>query len=238
VLDVKFGRGAFMKTKAEARRLAEALVSVGRAGGKKVTALLTAMEQPLGRTVGNALEVEESIACLWGEGPADLMEVTYALGVQMLLLGGAATNAGEAEARLRAVIANGKAREKFREIVTAQGGDARVVDEPSRLPQAKLKVALAAPRGGFVAEVDAMGVALAALRLGAGRAKAEDKIAPGVGVSGLVKIGEPVKAGGPLCVIHANDETARGEAQVMLAKAIKVSDVAGTPPPLIAEMIG
>jgi pyrimidine-nucleoside phosphorylase len=238
VLDVKFGRGAFMKTKADARQLAEALVSVGRAGGKQVRAVLTAMEQPLGRTVGNALEVAESIACLRGEGPADLMEVTYTLGAHMLILGGVAKDVGEARAKLERVVADGTALAKFREIVSAQGGDGRVLDEPARLPQARLKVALGAPRGGFVADVDAMGVALAALRLGAGRAKAEDKIDPGVGVSDLVKIGERVEAGAPLCVIHASSDAALAEAQAMLAKAISVGDAAGTTPPLIADVIG
>ncbi len=238
VLDVKFGRGAFMKTKADARQLAEALVSVGRAGGKKVRALLTAMEQPLGRTVGNALEVAEAIACLRGEGPDDVMEVTYALGAQMLLLGGVAADVAEAEAKLRTVVANGKALEKFAEIIAAQGGDARVTEEPERLPQAKFQVPLAAPADGQVADVDAMGVALAALRLGAGRAKAEDKIDPAVGVSGLVKIGERVTAGAPLCVIHASDENALAAAREQLARAIVVGAQPGRSPRLIEEVIG
>lgn len=238
VLDVKFGRGAFMKTKAEARQLADALVSVGRAGGKKVRALLTAMEEPLGRAVGNALEVEESIACLRGEGPADVMEVTYALGAQMLLLGGVAEDVTEAEAKLREVVANGKALAKFKEIVAAQGGDARVADEPERLPQARIQSPLSALVDGYVADVDAMGVALAALRLGAGRARAEDKIDPAVGVSGLVKTGERVLAGAPLCVIHANDESALTEAKAMLSKAIILGASRRGAPRLIDEVIG
>lgn len=237
VLDVKFGRGAFMKTKAEARQLAEALVNVGRAGGKHVRALLTAMDQPLGRAVGNALEVAESIACLRGEGPADVMEVTFALGEQMLLLGGAARERGEARAKLERAISSGAALAQFREIVGAQGGDARVVDDPARLPQATLKVPLPAVRGGFVQDVDAMGVALAALRLGAGRARAEDKIDPGVGVSGLVKIGERVGAGAPLCVVHANDERALADAQAMLTKAIVVGEEPRQATSLIDELI-
>jgi pyrimidine-nucleoside phosphorylase len=238
VLDVKFGRGAFMKTQTAARQLADTLVSVGRAGGKKVRALLTAMDEPLGRTVGNALEVAESIACLRGEGPADVMEVTYALGAQMLILGGVAADVTEAEAKLQAVVADGKALEKFRQIIAAQGGEARVADEPERLPQARIQVPLAASAAGHVADVDAMGVALAALRLGAGRARAEDKIDPAVGVSGLVKIGERVTAGAPLCVIHANDEAAATEAKAMLAKAITVGERPGSTPRLIDEVIG
>jgi pyrimidine-nucleoside phosphorylase len=238
VLDVKFGRGAFMKTKAEARQLADALVSVGRAGGKKVRALLTAMEQPLGRAIGNALEVEESIACLRGAGPADVMEITYALGAQMLLLGGAAQDVTEAEAKLKEVVANGRALEKFREIIEAQGGDARVADEPERLPQARIKVPLAATADGYVADVDAMGVALAALRLGAGRARAEDKIDPAVGESGLVKMGERVTAGMPLGVVHASDESALTEAQAMLTKAITIGAAPRATIRLIEEVIG
>lgn len=237
VLDVKFGRGAFMKTPAEARRLAEALVRVGRAGGKQVRAVLTAMEQPLGRAVGNALEVAESIACLRGEGPADLMEVTYELGAHMLVLGRAADDLAAARSKLARVVADGSALAKLRAIVAAQGGDARVVDEPTRLPQARLKVALTAPRAGAVADVDAMGVALAALRLGAGRARAEDRIDPAVGVGDLVKVGERVAAGGRLATLHANDETALAEARTMLAAAITVGDTAPAPVALIAETI-
>ncbi len=237
VLDVKFGRGAFMKTKAEAQKLAEALVAVGRAGGKQVRALLTAMDQPLGRAVGNALEVAESIACLRGEGPADLMEVTYALGAHMLILGGVAQTEAEAKDKLHRVVADGSALAKLREIVAAQGGDARVIDDPSRLPQAKLKVALPSPRAGFVREVDALTVALAALRLGAGRARAEDKIDPAVGVSGLAKIGERVEAGAPLCIIHASDEKSLADAKAMLAGAFTIGDSTVAPTRLIAETI-
>ena len=238
VLDVKFGRGAFMKNRADARRLAEALVSAGRAGGKRVRAVLTAMEQPLGHAVGNALEVAEAIACLWGEGPEDLMEVTYTLGAHMLILGGVARDEGEAHGQLKHAVGSGSARAKFREIITAQGGDARVVDDPSLLPQARLQVPLTAPRDGFIRDVDAMGVALAALGLGAGRVKAEDKIDPAVGVSGLVKIGERVKAGAALCTIHANDEQALTAARDLLANAIAVGEMPGVVPRLIDEVMG
>ncbi len=238
VLDVKFGRGAFMKDKAKARELAQALVSVATAMGKPTRAVLTAMEQPLGRSVGNALEVIESIECLKGRGPEDTMEVTYALGEQMLLLARVAATKAEAREQLERSISSGAALEKFRAMITAQGGDARVVDDPSRLPQAKFKAPLAAPRAGFVQEVDAMGVALAALRLGAGRAKAEDKVDHAVGFSGLVKIGERVEAGAPLCVIHANDEAALAAARTMMTTAIAVGDAAGVTPQLIEELIG
>lgn len=238
VLDVKFGRGAFMPDKAKARALAQTLVSVAAAMGKPTRAVLTAMEEPLGRAVGNALEVAESIACLRGEGPADTMAVTYALGEQMLLLAKVARNQAEARAQLEAVIADGGALRKFSEMVAAQGGDARVADDPGRLPQAKLKVPLPASQAGFVQDVDAMGVALAALRLGAGRAKTEDKIDPAVGVSALVKVGERVEAGASLCVIHANDDKALADAKGMLAAAIKIGVKAVKPRELIDEIIG
>jgi pyrimidine-nucleoside phosphorylase len=238
VLDVKFGRGAFMADKARAQELARALVAVATAMGKPTRAVLTAMEQPLGQAVGNALEVAESIDCLRGRGPADTMEVTYALGEQMLLLAGVAPTQAAARHQLEAGITSGAALERFRAMITAQGGDARVVDEPDRLPSAQWQVPLAASRAGFVQGVDAMGVALAALRLGAGRARAADPVDHAVGVSGLVKVGARVAAGARLCVIHANDEAALAEATTMLAKAITIGDTAGVTPRLIDELIG
>lgn len=237
VLDVKFGRGAFMKDKASARELAQTLVSVAKAMGKPTRAVLTAMDEPLGRAVGNALEVAESIACLAGNGPADTMEVTYALGEQMLLLAGVAKTTAEARAMLEQTITSGAAREKFRAMISAQGGDVRVVDEPSRLPQARLQEPLPAPHAGFVTDVDAMGVALAALRLGAGRAKADDAVDHAVGVSALLKIGERVEQGAPLGIIHAASESALSAARVMLTKAITVGDERRSAMPLIDQIL-
>lgn len=239
VLDVKFGRGAFMKDIDAARELATTMVEIGRAMGKGVTALLTAMDQPLGRSVGNAVEVAESIACLRGEGPDDLMEVTYALGSEMLLLGKVETDLAAARTRLERSVNDGSALAKFGEIVAAQGGDARVVDDPTGvLPAAAQQVPLLAARGGVVQDVDAMEVALAALRLGAGRARAEDEVDPAVGITGLVKVGETVEQGRPLAVIHANDDEAWAAAEVQLRDCIKIGDTAMASPPLIAERIG
>jgi pyrimidine-nucleoside phosphorylase len=238
VLDVKVGRGAFMKDKARARELAVALTTVAKAMGKPARAVLTAMDEPLGRTVGNALEVTESIECLRGRGPADVMEVTFALGAQMLVLSGAAPDAAAARARLEASLSGGTALAKFREMLSAQGGDASVVDDPSRLPQAGIRRPLPSQREGVVGEVDALGVALAALRLGGGRAKAGEPIDPAVGVAGLVKVGERVKQGDPLCTIHASSEGAAGEAAEIIRKAITVGDSAAPPAPLIGEIIG
>jgi pyrimidine-nucleoside phosphorylase len=239
VLDVKFGRGAFMKEIEDARELAEAMVDIGRAMGKGVVALLTAMDQPLGRAVGNGVEVAEAIACLRGEGPADLMEVTYALGVEMLLLAGAATSATDAHTKLRGVIADGSALAKFGEIVEAQGGDRRVIDDPTGiLPAAAQQVPLLALRSGIVQDVDAMAVALAALKLGAGRARAEDAVDPAVGVTGLVKVGETVEAGQPLAIIHANDDDSWASAEVFLRDGILIGDNAVIASPLVVGRIG
>ena len=241
VLDVKFGGGAFMKTLPDARALAEAMCAIGAAMGRPTRALLTRMDQPLGHAVGNAVEVAESIACLRGEaGPEsdDLMEVTYALGAEMLCLAKVAKDTKEAEERLREVIANGAALEKFRQIVAAQGGDARVCDEPGTvLPRARLVSEVRATRGGHVRAVDAMAVALAALRLGAGRMKAEDAVDPAVGFTRLVKVGARVEAGALLGVVHANDEARMEEARSWLEDAVELGDDAPAPQPLIVERL-
>ncbi len=238
VLDVKFGRGAFMKRREQARELARAMVSIGGRMGKQVRALLTTMDQPLGRAVGNAVEVEESLECLRGRGPSDLMEVTLALGVQMLLLGGVARGEVEAREKLDEAIADGRALEQFRRIVNAQGGDTKRLESGEALPRARLQVPLPGPSGGYVREVDAMGVALAALRLGAGRTRAEDAIDPAVGITGLVKIGERVEAGQPLAVLHANDEGALADAEQQVRAAIQIGHEPVDTPPLVAEIVG
>lgn len=238
VLDVKFGRGAFMRDKPAAKALAEALVGVAKVMGKPTRAVLTAMEQPLGRSVGNALEVVEAIECLKGGGPADTMEVTLALGEQMLLLAGVAASAADARARLQSAIASGAAMRKFRELIAAQGGDAIVVDEPSRLPRARLRAAITAPCAGYVTDVDAMRVALAALHLGAGRARAEDSVDHAVGFSDLVKIGDRVEQGATLGVVHANDEQRLAHAKEMLLQAIAVGADRVAPVDLVHEVIG
>jgi pyrimidine-nucleoside phosphorylase len=237
VLDVTFGRGAFMKDKSRARELAIAMVAIGRAMGKPTRALLTAMNQPLGRTVGNAVEVVESIEALKGRGPADLMEVTLALGAQMLLLGKAATSPSEARARLESAIADGSALQKFRDLVTAQGGDARVIDDYTRLPQAPVTRELTATASGYVADVDPMAVAQAALALGAGRANMSTAIDPAVGLSSIVKIGETVSRGDRLCTIHAHDEPMLAMASQLLQAAFTIGERPAAPPILLDELI-
>jgi pyrimidine-nucleoside phosphorylase len=233
VLDVKFGGGAFMKKQDDARALAQAMVDIGNAMGKPTRALLTAMDQPLGRAVGNALEVAESVECLKGNGPEDLMEVTYALGAEMLCLAKVAKDAAEGRAMLEEVVANGAALKKFYEIVAAQGGG-----DLGKMPRARLQREVRAEKGGVVQAVDAMEVALAALRLGAGRVRAEDAVDHAVGFDGLVKIGERVAAGGVLAVVHANDEAKSAEAEAAILRAVKIGDAAVVPGPLVAARIG
>lgn len=242
VLDVKFGGGAFMKTLPEARALAEAMCAIGAAMGRPTRALLTRMDQPLGRAVGNAVEVAESIACLRGEagaGAEDLMEVTYALGAEMLLLAGVAGDAAEAGAMLREAVASGRALEKFREIVVAQGGDGRVCDDAAAvLPRAEFLVEARAARAGFVRGVDAMVVALAALKLGAGRIRAEDTVDHAAGFARLAKVGERVEAGGVLGVAHAASAEAAERASAELVRAVEIGDEAPVARELIVERVG
>ncbi|MBI5381174.1 MAG: thymidine phosphorylase [Opitutae bacterium] len=238
VLDVKFGRGAFMKDKSRARELAAAMVSIGRAMCKPTRAVLTAMDQPLGHAVGNALEMAESIACLRGQGPADLMELTFVLGEQMLLLAGVARTPAAARQQLAQTLANGSALAKFREIVTAQGGDARVLDDPTRLPSATLRAEIVSRNAGYVTDVNALEIAHAALRLGAGRARAEDAVDPAVGFSQLVKVGDGVMPGGVLAVVHANDHDKLAEARTMVERAITLGEEAVPKPKLIEEVLG
>lgn len=238
VLDVKFGRGAFMKDPAKARELAVTLTQVARDMGKPARAVLTSMDEPLGHAVGNALEVAESVEFLKGRWSPDLGAVTFALCEQMLMLAGAASDEAQARARLEQAIASGAALQKFRQMVEAQEGDPRVADDPGFLPCARTIEILPSPRSGYVTDVDPMAVALAALRLGAGRVKAEDSVDPAVGVDHIVKTGDRVEAGSPLCRVHANDQAALVEARAMLAAAFTVGDQAPPRRALIGEKIG
>ena len=237
VLDVKFGRGAFMKETAQARELAAAMVRIGRAVGKPIRALLTSMEQPLGCTVGNAVEVVESIEALKGRGPADLMEVTYALGVHMLLLARITAHPADAHRRLETAVASGAALNKFRELVTAQGGDPGVIDDYSRLPQAPLVREVPAPAAGYIVDVEPLGIAQSALRLGAGRINAAASVDHAVGITGLMKIGAPVRAGERLCTVHARDASDLPGILKQVAAAFKIGPVWVAPPRLIDELV-
>jgi pyrimidine-nucleoside phosphorylase len=207
VLDVKVGSGAFMKTRDQATELATAMVRAGQAAGRKVTAFLTAMDRPLGTHVGNALEIIESIEILKGRGPADTREETVRFGGEMLRLAGRVATLEQGEAMIAAVLDDGRALAKFREIVATQGGDPRVCDEPEAvLPHAPVIVPLRADRGGTVLGLDALQVGLAAVRLGAGRNRTEDPIDPAVGMILRKKPGDTVHKGDVLAEIHARSE--------------------------------
>jgi pyrimidine-nucleoside phosphorylase len=237
VLNVTFGRGAFMKDLARARQLATAMVAIGRAMGKPTRALLTTMDQPLGCSVGNAVEVIESIEALKGRGPADLMEVTFALGTQMLLLGNTARTPAAARRRLEQAIADGSALAKFRQLVAAQGGDAGVIDDYSRLPAARLIRTVTAAKSGYVTQVDPMAVAQAALLLGAGRMNVSATVDHAVGITDLVKTGGRVRRNDRLCTVHANDRERLDEAVRLVQTALVISPRAPARPVLIGPLI-
>ena len=235
VLDVKVGSGAFMKTEGDARALAAELARVGELLGRTVVCVLTDMDQPLGRAVGNALEVREAIATLKGEGPADLTELCLVLGAKMLVLGGIAEEEREARDPLLDSIATGRALDTFRAWVQAQGGDERVADDVSLLPIGAHTRAVAAEAAGWIAGFDAEGVGRAAMATGAGRARKEDDIDPGAGLELEVKVGQRVEAGDTLATLYASDAALLDEAEVRLRNAVRIGTEAVEPPPLFLE---
>ena len=235
VLDVKVGRGAFMKTPEEARALARTMMGLGAEMGCRVTALLTDMEQPLGRAVGNALEVVEAVEMLRGRAPADYTEVTLALTAQMLVAGGQAASPEAARERLERAVADGSAARKLQEILAAQGGDPRVVEDYSRLPQARSHEDVLAPQEGHVTRLDAEAVGLASVVLGAGRQRVDSVIDPAVGFTLLRKVGERVKKGEPLVRVHYNDPGPVAEVKERLLSAYDFGPRAPEPRPLILE---
>jgi pyrimidine-nucleoside phosphorylase len=237
VLDVKFGSGAFMKSKERALHLAEAMSSVAARMGKKAVCVLTSMEQPLGRHIGNSLEVAESIDCLHGRGEADILELTRVLGGRMLDIAGLARDPDEGEELISEAIRSGEAYERFRASVEAQGGDPAVVDDPSLLPTAARSLDVPSPRGGFVAGIDAEALGTAALFLGAGRFTKEDSIDRSSGMTVRKKIGDFVDEGEPLVTLHYNNERNLSQALDLAARAYVLSR--SKPPPfrLVHEMI-
>ncbi|MDT8435845.1 MAG: thymidine phosphorylase [Gemmatimonadota bacterium] len=241
VLDVKFGRGAFLPDREDAVRLARVLVDLAGEFGLPARAVLTAMDAPLGRTVGNALEVRESLDCLRGEGPSDLREVTLALAGEAMAAAGHAGSATEAEAELAALLDSGRALERFGRLVARQGGDPRIVDDPDRLPAAPVRLDVEAPAAGLLAGLDARTVGWAAVELGAGRARAEDAVDPSVGFEILVRPGSAVAQGEPVVRIHAADDAAARRAAARVGAALKI-DPAGEPAapgaPLVWRRLG
>jgi pyrimidine-nucleoside phosphorylase/thymidine phosphorylase len=238
VLDVKTGSGAFMKNPADAEHLAQLMVETGKRMGKKVVALITDMDQPLGRKVGNALEIEEVLEILNGQGPADLRELCDELSAWMFLLGGRVKTIAEGKQLASEMIASGRARDAFREVIRLQGGDPRIVDEPSRLPRAQRERHVTSPHNGYVTAVHCEQIGIASMMLGGGREKMEDKIDPAVGLILEKKPGDPVKAGETLCAIRYNSDARLRETAALLAKSFEVGPQRATVPPLVRKVIG
>jgi len=237
VLDVKRGSGSFLTTLERGLELADTMIALGAAHDCPVVALITAMDRPLGRACGNALEMEEAIHALRGEGPADLMEVTYALAAEMMLLGGLAEDRGDAKAKLELAIASGQAAEKFKEIIEAQGGNPAVVDDPALLPQAEAIELYRAPRRGIVAQVEPRTVGRGIIALGGGRTRMEDRVDPGVGFVITAKPGDWVEAGEAIATVFARDEAGLRAGAGALREAIHIADEADPPLPLISHRV-
>lgn len=229
VLDVKVGRGAFMKELDSARLLAETMVGIGKARGTPVVAVLTDMNQPLGRMVGNANEIVESIEVLKGGGPRDLLEVVFRLGEEMLMLSALVSTRADARLKLEQAVSSGAAFEKFEQVVAAQGGDPGALTDTTKLPAAANEHTVRATHGGFVARIDAFEIGTAGLRLGAGRDRKEDDIDPGVGIAIEVKQSDEVTAGQALARIFWNDESRLADALPMIESAFEISEHRGTP---------
>ncbi|MBU0677542.1 MAG: thymidine phosphorylase [Verrucomicrobia bacterium] len=237
VLDVKWGKGAFMQTMEDARELAHNMVEVGVCMGKNMTALLTGMNQPLGRTAGNALEVIESIEALKGNGPADLMQVTLELCGHMLLLSKKASDIKEAKGILLSHIESGEALERFKQMVGLQGGDPASIDDISKLPRAATQEPVSSSESGYIAAVDAEKIGRACILLGAGRKRTEDAVDFAVGVSDILKIGDKVQRGDKLLTVHANDPASCSEAVAMTREAFAFSEAPVESPELINEIV-
>jgi pyrimidine-nucleoside phosphorylase len=224
VLDVKTGSGAFLPDEAQALELARTMIGLGETRGCPTVALLTAMDRPLGRACGNALEVEEAIGGLRGDGPQDLMEVTYALGVEMLLIVGAARDATDARRQLEQSVTSGRALESFGRIIEAQGGEARVLDDPMLLPQAAEVEVFRAPRDGLVERIEPRRVGRAILELGGGRRTIDEVIDSSVGFVIPAKPGDRVQAGEPLATVFARDRDGIATGLAALGEAFVISD--------------
>ncbi len=241
VLDVKWGSGAFMRSRPDSLKLARAMVEVGKRYGKKVVALQTDMNQPLGRCIGNVLEVRESVECLSAEvpkrGSADLMEVIFALGAEMLMMSGAVKNVAAARELMQKKLASEEALKKFGDMVEAQGGDRRVCETPDRLPAAKHVRPIPAKQSGRVRAIACDQIGYAVIALGGGRKVASDQIDFAVGFELPKKLGDRVKAGEPLMMMHYNDEDRAAEAERMVQQSYDIGPKAPRRLPLVVKRI-
>lgn len=237
VLDVKVGNGAFMRDLSSADELARTMVDIGERMGKKTVALLTDMNQPLGRAVGNALEVREAIEALQGKGPRDLMELCLVLGAEILVLVGKAKTADRARSLLEKVLETGAALQKFQDMIEAQGGDKGVVDEPERLSSAPVIVEYTAPRAGYITAIPAREIGRIAMELGAGRERKEDDIDLTVGLEVLYKVGDYIRQGQPLIRIHSSSLEAARRAQQRLGSFIGIGENPPATRPLVLARV-
>ncbi len=237
VLDVKVGSGAFLPELDRGLELAKTMIELGADYGVPVIALMTAMDRPLGRACGNAVEVEECIMALRGEGPPDLLRVTYALGAEMLLVAGVVRDRNEARRKMEVAISSGQAVECFRRIIAAQGGNPAVIDDPGLLPEAPECEVFFAPTDGVVARVLPRAIGHGIIALGGGRTRVDDVIDPAVGFVITARPGDIVRAGEPLATIYARDEAGVRAGQRALAEAIVIGDEADLPLPLISHRV-
>ncbi|MCD6423064.1 MAG: pyrimidine-nucleoside phosphorylase [Elusimicrobia bacterium] len=234
VLDVKTGSGAFMEKYEDAIELAKTMVEIGELSGRKMVALITSMEEPLGYAIGNAIEVKEAIQTLKGEGPKDLEELCVNLGANMLLISGVVATVDEGKEKMRNAIKDGSGLNKLKQMVEAQDGNPEAIDKPNELlPKAKEEIPVLSPKDGFVEKINALEVGLAAKALGAGREKKEDVIDLGVGIYLKKKVGDPVKKDEPLAIFHSSDKKRHEEAKKRFLAAYKIGDKKVPSPKLI-----
>lgn len=234
LLDVKIGNGAFLPDRAQAEQLARTMIGIGETYGRQVVALLTAMDRPLGHAIGNALEIEECVLALSGGGPADLRELVVAEAAEMLVLGGAATDVASAAVLAAGALDDGRALDRMRQVIEAQGGNPSVLDDPAILPQAASRQVVAAQRAGVICVMDVRAIGEAAVSLGAGRRTLDDVIDPAAGFHITVKPGDAVEKGEPVATVFAADQARAERAAAEIARAISIGDSAAAPLPLIA----
>jgi pyrimidine-nucleoside phosphorylase len=239
VLDVKTGSGAFMKSQKDAAFLAELMVETGERMGKRVVALITDMDQPLGQMIGNALEVVECVEILRGGGPEDLRELCLELAGWMLQLGGISQTVSEGKRRSAQLISSGKALERFKQMIELQGGDPLVIDDPNRLPQARYRMQVGSAKAGHVASMQCEQIGTACVILGGGRERKEDAVDPAGGIVLHKKVGDRVTAGEPLATIYYNAEARAARAQQLIEESFRITDKAPSAKrPLIHQIIG
>ncbi len=237
VLDVKTGNGALMRTLQDSIALAESMVRIGKLAGKTTLALVTGMDEPLGSHIGNALEVKEAIDVLAGRTAGPLLEVSLTLGSQMLVAGQRAQNLGEARAMLREALDSGKGLAKLAEMIAAQGGDARITEDLSRLPQAAHQVPVPALKAGFIDHMDTVAIGYAAHTVGAGRVTKDDPLDPAVGIVMQKRIGDAVMQGEAIAVLYVNDLHTVQQAIEQIQQAVVIGDQPVAPPPLIHAVV-